>query len=167
MKKSKNQLTAVLLFACILLSCKKENLNIEDHIKDRTANKLLPYVAKDPVTVTLTTVIVRGHYNFTFDWQWSPTPDGGHYIASNFHSGGGGATGFNHTWTQQQVTWLIDKTNPNIIRFIIYASDNYYSPSRFGLENIADDLELYVSYDVVTHVYTVSVSTTGTHFVNH
>lgn len=168
---TKVQLTTAILFASILLSCKKENLNTDEPVNEKvkTANKLLPYQERGPITVTLPNVTVHPDYTFTFDWEWSATvtKDGGHYIASNFHSAGAAPVGYQHSWTQVQVMWVNDKSNPNVIHFWIKATDNFYTISRWpGVDHVEADMILFVSYDVFSHVYTVTVNTTGSHFIN-
>ena len=174
----KKQITAAILFCFILISCKKEQVP-ENPIMEKeaiTANKLTQTAPKPPIYVTMPVATVHNTVWISFGWEYL-NGDGKTITIMNFHfgggAGGGTGTGSNivngHEYTAQQIKWENNK-DPNVVHITVNATDSYYQMMNVGgtpSATIAENIILFISYNLQTKAYTVSVTPNGKpYFVN-
>lgn len=141
----------LLVLSILLFSCKKgAPPQLPDDGKDlKTLNSPPPLG-----TITLRTVTLHSRIgDVTFGWEWvSRNDNGGQIRVSDIRSGvGGGGAG----WVQTQTLWSNVAANPNVVTIVIYGTHTYISKGSFGADTVRDVIEVYITYDVMSHVQTV------------
>lgn len=150
----KKQLTTAILFAFILLSCKKESVN--EQVKNEDLKILNSPPPGGTITLQAITLHSGGKVDISFGWE-----NNGGFQVHDIRSSGGGGGGIGIGWAQGQSFWSNDPTNPDIIDMIIVGTYTYLVGGRFGADKVKEAVFIQIFYNIKTHVQTTVVSSTN------